>query len=314
MNFPNELSHSSVNLPTVSIVMPSLNQAQFIDESIDSVLSQSHPRLELIVADGGSTDGTQAVLARWRETDSRVCWVSEPDEGPADAVNKALARVRGTYVGWLNSDDLYTPGAVQRAVSKLSDGNAYMMVYGHGEHIDEHGKFLDTYPTLAPDVGIKRFADGCFVCQPTVFFRRSMLLLLGQLDVSLQASFDFDLWLRAFEAFPHRIGFVDAVQAKSRLHDACITQKMRRTVALEGAALLHKHLGQAPLNWILTHFKEATQSGQPDLEDYLRLLIQDASASFGPEEVQVLQQAANGLSQRTGSTSTRGICLGGFLG
>jgi len=278
--------------------MPSYNQAQFIDESIASVLSQSYTCIELIVADGGSTDGTQAALARWRNTDNRVRWVSEPDEGPADAINKALGRVRGTYIGWLNSDDLYTPGAVQRAVTKLSDANAYMMVYGNGEHVDEHGTFLDTYPTLAPNVGIERFADGCFICQPTVFFRRSMLVLLGQLDVSLQASFDFDLWLRAFEAFPHRIGFVDVVQAKSRLHDACITQKMRRTVSLEGASLLHKYFGQAPLHWMLTHFREAKQSGQPDLDQYYRQLIEDARGFYTGDEIQLLRQAAQTALQR----------------
>ena len=281
-----------MNLPLVSIVMPSFNQVQFIDESIASVLGQSYPRLELIVADGNSTDGTQAALARWQVTDRRVRWISEPDSGPADAINKALGRVRGTYVGWLNSDDLYTPGAVQRAVEKLTHANGYMMVYGQAEHIDEQGSFLEPYPTLAPSVGMHRFADGCFICQPTVFFRRSMPLLMGKLDASLKTSFDFDFWLRAFGAFPQRIGFVDAVQAKSRLHDACITQKMRRTVALEALSLLKKHLGQAPLHWMLTHFREARQSGQSGLDQYLQLLMEDACTYFSNEELQVLRDAA----------------------
>jgi cellulose synthase/poly-beta-1,6-N-acetylglucosamine synthase-like glycosyltransferase len=283
---------ADMNLPLVSIVMPSFNQAQFINESIASVLGQSYPRLELIVADGNSTDGTQAALARWQATDTRVRWTSEPDAGPADAINKALGRVRGTYVGWLNSDDLYTAGAVQRAVEKLTHANGYMMVYGQAEHIDEQGSFLAAYPTLAPSAGMHRFTEGCFICQPTVFFRRSMVLLLGKLDASLKTSFDFDFWLRAFGAFPQRIGFVDAVQAKSRLHDACITQKMRRTVALEGLNLLKKHLGQAPLHWMLTHFKEARQSGQPDLNQYLQLLLEDARNCFSDEERQVLRHAA----------------------
>lgn len=283
---------ADLNLPLVSVVMPSFNQVRFIDESIASVLSQSYPRLELIVADGNSTDGTQATLARWRATDRRVHWTSESDSGPADAINKALGRVRGTYVGWLNSDDLYTAGAVQRAVDKLTHANGYMMVYGQAEHIDEQGSVLAAYPTLAPSVGMHRFTEGCFICQPTVFFRHSMLLLLGKLDASLKTSFDFDFWLRAFGAFPQRIGFVDAVQAKSRLHDACITQKMRRTVALEALSLLKKHLGQTPLHWLLTHFREARQSGQPDLDQYLQLLMEDARTCFSDEELQVLRHAA----------------------
>ncbi|MDD5472013.1 MAG: glycosyltransferase family 2 protein [Sideroxydans sp.] len=272
--------------------MPSFNQVQFIDESIASVLSQSYQRLELIVADGGSTDGTQAVLARWQVSHRRVRWMSEPDSGPAEAINKALGLVRGTYVGWLNSDDLYTAGAVQRAMDKLTHANDYVMVYGQAEHINAQGSFLAAYPTLAPSVGMHRFAEGCFICQPTVFFRRSMVLLLGKLDASLKTSFDFDYWLRAFCAFPQRIGFVDAVQAKSRLHDACITQKMRRTVALEALNLLKKHMGQAPLHWMLTHFREARQSGQPDLEQYLKQLIDEAHTCFSDEELQVLRHAA----------------------
>lgn len=278
--------------PLVSIVMPSFNQAQFIDESIASVLSQSYPRLELIVADGESTDGTHAVLARWQAVDARLRWASAPDHGPAVAINKALRQVRGTYVGWLNSDDLYTPGAVQRAVDALEYANNYMLVYGHSEHIDEDGDFIGAYPTLPPNVGIKRFADGCFICQPTVFFRRSMFMLLGGLDESLKTAFDLDYWLRAFGAFESRIGFVDAVQAKSRLHQGCITQKMRRTVAIEGVSTLKKHLGWAPLHWILTHFKEARESGQPDLEHYFQLLVDDASLCFSLKEADVLMRAA----------------------
>ena len=289
--------------PLVSVVMPSFNQAQFIDASIASVLNQSYPRLELIVADGGSTDGTQATLARWQAADARVRWVSEPDQGPADAVNKALALARGTYVGWLNSDDLYTAGALTRALEKLTDATGYMMVYGRAEHVDADGRFLHAYPDLPPEAGLARFADGCFICQPTVFFRRSMWLLLGKLDRSLETAFDFDYWLRAFRAFPGRIGFVDAVQAQSRLHEACITRKMRRSVALEGARLLHQHLGRAPQHWILTHMDEARTSGTPELAAYLQALVEDARPYFAAADIQALRAAAEQAVRGSGAGS-----------
>jgi len=91
--------------PLVSIVMPSLNQAAFIAAAVESVLSQSYPQLELIVGDGGSTDGTQAWLAQRQTQDARLRWFSEPDSGPADALNKLLRQAKGTLIGWLNSDD-----------------------------------------------------------------------------------------------------------------------------------------------------------------------------------------------------------------
>lgn len=263
-------SLSNPQLPWVSVVMPSFNQVGFIAESVQSVLSQDYEHLELIVADGGSTDGTQAWLAQQQASDVRLRWVSEPDTGPADALNKALRMARGTVIGWLNSDDLYTPGAVLRAVQALSSNPDWVMVYGYGEHVDAVGRVLEPYPTVAPPPPITQFAKGCFICQPTVFFKRTMHVLLGPLDESLKTAFDFEYWLRAFSAFGGRVGFVDAVQAQSRLHAECITLRMRRTVILEGMALLARHLGHAPKEWLLTYVIEllalpASDRNVPDL-------------------------------------------------
>lgn len=236
--------------------MPSLNQVAYISAAVQSVLSQSYFHVELIVADGGSVDGTQAWLALQQSNDGRLRWFSEPDSGPAEALNKALRLARGTILGWLNSDDLYTSGAVQRAVQKLLAHKEWLMVYGHGQHIDSEGNALDWYPTLTPSDSEANFSNGCYICQPTVFFKRTMSLMLGPLDQSLKTAFDFDYWLRAFGAFPGRVGFVDALQAQSRLHVGCITLRLRRTVILEGMQLLARHLGHAPRQWLLTYLVE----------------------------------------------------------
>jgi len=148
------------------------------------------------------------------------------------------------------------------------------MVYGHGQHVDGDGKPLNDYPTLPPTTPLTQFAEGCFICQPTVFFRRSMCLLLGKLDENLKASFDFDYWLRAFLVFQYRIGFVSEVQAYSRLHEDCITLRMRRTVALEGMQVLARHLGSAPKEWLLTYVNELlamqpSQQGVGDLKKHV---------------------------------------------
>ena len=261
-------------LPLVSVVMPSLNQARFIDAAIDSVLNQDYPNIELIVADGGSDDGTLDLLKNRQAIDSRIRWFSRKDNGPAEAVNAALSQVRGTIVGWLNSDDLYALGAVGRAVDALQENPRWLMVYGHGQHVDGDGKPLNDYPTLPPTTPLTQFAEGCFICQPTVFFRRSMCLLLGKLDENLKASFDFDYWLRAFLVFQYRIGFVSEVQAYSRLHEDCITLRMRRTVALEGMQVLARHLGSAPKEWLLTYVNELlamqpSQQGVGDLKKHV---------------------------------------------
>ena len=236
--------------------MPSLNQIGFIGEAVRSVLSQDYRNLELIVVDGGSCDGTQTWLACQQTGDARLRWLSEVDTGPAAALNKAMRLARGTIFGWLNSDDVYTPGAVHRAVQALLCNPKWVMVYGDAVHIDANGRMMTPYPTVAPPPLIDQFALGCFICQPTVFFKRTVNLLLGPLDESLKTAFDFDYWLRVFESFTGRVGFVEAVQAQSRLHANCITLRMRRTVILEGMALLARHLGHTPKEWFLTYVFE----------------------------------------------------------
>lgn len=250
----------------VSIVMPSLNQAAFIAEAIESVLSQDYDNLELIVADGGSTDGSVELLTRLANNDARLKWFSEPDTGPADALNKALGKARGTLIGWLNSDDLYTPGAIGRVVSAFEANPGWVLLYGEGEHVDADGKPIERYPSLPPtDDALEDFHNGCFICQPTVFFKRTIKLLLGDLDVGLKTAFDFDYWLRAFKRFPGRIGFVDALQARSRLHDACITRTQRRQITLENMQVILRHLGDPQPHWLLSFAKERKQLA-PDLE------------------------------------------------
>ena len=267
-----------IERPLVSVVMPSMNQPEFIDDAITSVLSQDYPNIELIVADGGSRQDTLDILVKRQSQDRRLRYFSRPDRGPAHALNDAMASVRGSIIGWLNSDDLYTSGAVSRAMAVMADQPNLLMVYGQGQHIDAHAKPLGIYPTLPPSTPVDKFSEGCFICQPTMFFRRSVRILLGTLDEKLKAAFDFDYWLRAFCAFPDRIGFVDAVQAMSRLHDGCITMRMRRTVALEGMQVLACYLGSAPKEWLLTYVDELV--AQDPLEsgiENVRVHLQEAA-------------------------------------
>lgn len=274
----------------LTVVMPSFNQGAFIAEAVRSVLTQGGDELELVVADGGSADNTLSSLTAFAEKfGGRLRWYSAPDGGPAEAINRAVGLARGKIIGWLNSDDVYARGAIRRALRYLHKNPDHVMVYGHGRHIDGAGKVVGDYPSSPPVAGIGVFADGCFICQPTAFFRREVFEELGGLDTSLEASFDFDLWLRMFKRFPGRVGFIPKVQAYSRLHERCITRRLRERVALEGLAVTARHLGTAPAHWMLTHFEEVLaahpfHAARVDLTDELRRLTQLAKTYVASDQ------------------------------
>ncbi|NQY38649.1 MAG: glycosyltransferase [Henriciella sp.] len=285
--------------PLVSIAMPSFNQAQYIEAAIESVFGQSYANIELIVSDGGSTDDTPDILARIGSKEPRLRWVSEPDDGPADAISKSFSKARGEIIGWLNSDDLYASEAVASMVSGFQDHPDWLMCYGRGEHVDETGQSIALYPTQTPDVGLKGFEGGSFICQPTVFLKVSALTLLGNLDRRLKTAFDYDYWIRAFRAFPNRIGFLEQVVAKSRLHSDCITQTMRATVALEGLALSQRHLGRAQPHWAATYLEELEEEIGDDQAALARetgAFLEQAAAYLTPSDLQQIRWATQQAS------------------
>ena len=224
--------------------MPCRNAGPYLYEAVESVLRQPEC-LELLVADGGSTDGSLQVLEDRAASDPRLQIVSRSDSGPADGLNKTFRQARGSLIGWLNADDISPPGSFARAVSALATHPEWLMVYGEGEEFNEDTGLVQRYPTLPPSSGKKGFRSHCFICQPTVVFRRSMGVLLGDFDNQWQTAFDFDYWLRAFEAFPHRIGYIPHLQGRTRLHCDTITAKQRAQVALEATKLLAHHFGTA---------------------------------------------------------------------
>lgn len=182
-----------MSLPLVSIVTPSLNQGSFIRETIESVLSQAYPNLEYWVVDGGSTDETLEILRSYGE---RLRWVSEPDGGQSQAVNKGWRHAKGEILGWVNADDLLVPGAVRRAVDVLLAQPNLAGVYGDCSYIDAAGKVLRPYPTREFDYGILVRETEDFIPQPAVFLRRGVASRVGFLDETLHYVMDYDLWLR----------------------------------------------------------------------------------------------------------------------
>lgn len=287
-------------LPLVSVVMPSLNQAQFLEAAVRSVLEQDYPHVELIVADGMSTDGSLELLMQLQaEYGERLRWSSQQDGGAAEALNSAIAQAQGEVVGWLNSDDMYTQGAVSRAMAHFAKHPSHQMVYGQGQHINAAGAVLGNYTTKPPSTPLDAFTDGSFICQPTVFMRREALTQVGELDASIKTAFDFDLFVRCFKRYPRQIGLVRRVQAFSRLHGACMTQRLRRQVALDGMRVVAKELGTVPEHWFWTHVDEicATYPLGPDalpLVKQLEAFLKECRAYFKPDVLKAMVERLKG--------------------
>jgi glycosyltransferase involved in cell wall biosynthesis len=197
-------------LPLVSVVTPSLNQGEFIEDAILSVLEQGYARIEHIVVDGASTDGTLEVLHRH----PHLRWVSEPDRGQADALNKGFEMARGEIYGWLNSDDLYLPGAISAAVEvMLTTGCG--LVHGGWQQIDESGTVIRELDAVPFD--LRRQLDYAnLVAQPGALFTRDAFAAVGGIDVTYQYAMDYEFFLRIGARFP--VSAVDRVLGAYRYH------------------------------------------------------------------------------------------------
>lgn len=137
------------NSPLVSIITPSYNQAHFLEETIQSVISQDYGNLEYIIVDGGSTDGSVEIIQQYA---NRIdWWVSEPDRGQTDAINKGFDKANGEILAWLNSDDTYIPGAISEAVAYLTNHPDLGMVYGDTNIINAEGNILGKFPARQTD-------------------------------------------------------------------------------------------------------------------------------------------------------------------
>jgi glycosyltransferase involved in cell wall biosynthesis len=182
--------------PLFSIVTPSYNQAAFLEQTLRSVLEQGYPAIEYLVADGASTDGSPEIIRGYAS--QLAWWVSEKDGGQAQAINKGFARASGEYVAWLNSDDLYLPGALQAAAQAFAEHPEVGLVFGDVVSIDGAGDTINVMK-FGPR-GLDELLCFNIISQPGVFLRRSVLAQTGLLDESFHYLLDHHLWLRAAQA------------------------------------------------------------------------------------------------------------------
>lgn len=224
----------------ISVLIPSFNSGEFLRQTICSVLDQSPGAHEILVQDGGSTDETLDIL---RSFGDRVTWVSVPDEGQSDALNRALARSTGDIVLWLNADDVILPGALAAAAAAFNSNADLAFAYGDFDIIDHMGRRLRTYRS-SPYSWERVFARGCYIFSGSLFIRRPILGKIGEFESGLSACMDLDLLLRLRAAGPSM--HLGRPIGQYRMHHETKSSTMGLTFLREGLRVRLRHAGGSP--------------------------------------------------------------------
>ncbi|MEY2434905.1 MAG: hypothetical protein QOC92_4630 [Acidimicrobiaceae bacterium] len=181
--------------PKITVITPSYNQGEFLEATIRSVLDQAYPNLEYLIVDGGSTDGSKAIIERY--SDRLAWWVSEKDAGQSAAINKGLRRASGDIIGWLNSDDKLLPGALDTIAKTFANEPTCGAIAGGVRYVFTHnGSIQEKSARYNGHQRLLQFWRGYDLHQPAIYWRHSVQDELGVLDESLHLTMDFDYWTR----------------------------------------------------------------------------------------------------------------------
>jgi glycosyltransferase involved in cell wall biosynthesis len=254
--------------PRISVVTPSFNQGPFLERTIRSVLDERYPDLEYIVIDGGSTDGSVEIIKRYER--HLAYWVSEPDTGQSNAINKGLNRATGTILTWLNSDDYYTPGALEIVATAAlghPDAGAYV---GAGDIVDASGAVIHHHvPSSVISLeSMYQWIRGEFFMQPSCFFRDTAWRAVAPIDESIHIAFDLDLWMRMAKAGQTFVT-IDALLSKSLSHPGAKTTAYTNLSIVDVAVVAIRHGGERVVRQHLDDMAIRLSWSEPNLEKIL---------------------------------------------
>ena len=236
--------------PKVSIVTPSFNKGTYIEETILSIRNQTYKNIEHIVIDGGSTDETISILKRYNQD---LKWVSEPDSGQSDAINKGWRQAKGDIIAYLNADDTYLPGALEAVVNFFEKNPEIYMLYGDGITTDEHGN--DQRPFHSGEFNVKDLVfcqDNIF--QPSVFLRKEIFDKIGDVDVKLHLAMDFDYWLRIALVYP--IGYLSHPLSVAKIYRDAKSAAYMHNYVIEYEYILNKLFANTHIPQEILQYKD----------------------------------------------------------
>ena len=219
----------STNLPRITIVTPSFNQANYLPETIESVLSQNYPNLEYMIIDGGSTDGSVDIIKKYESHLSY--WVSERDKGQSEAINKGFRKSTGEILAYLNSDDTYCEGALQNVGEFFKSHPKIDLFYGNTTFINEKNEPIGAWKSIKYNFHIHLYG-GPIIPQPSAFWRRQVFFDVGEIDENLQFAMDGDLWFRIAKANA-KFHFCDVMLSCFRIHNSSKSVELRTKHLLE---------------------------------------------------------------------------------
>ncbi len=205
-----------MNLPKISVITPSYNQGQFIEETILSVIGQDYPNLEYIVIDGGSNDNTVDILKKYEK--QFAYWVSEKDSGQSEAINKGFKKATGEIVCWLNSDDIFIKDALHKVVKFFNENQELDLVNGQLILIDEHSRILSSNFNIEQNKWYAKHGI-YYISQPSLFWKREIFDKVGFLREDFHASMDLDFLIKIFKN-NFKVGHLEKILAGFRIHNS----------------------------------------------------------------------------------------------
>jgi glycosyltransferase involved in cell wall biosynthesis len=236
--------------PLVSIITPSFNKGPYIEETIQSIRRQTYNNIEHIVIDGGSTDETLSILKKY---ENDLHWISEPDKGQSDAINKGWRMAKGDIIAYLNADDTYLPEAVETAVLYFGKNPDTHMVYGDGIITDEHGRNPRTIRSGTFSLKNLVFCQDT-IFQPSVFLRREVFTTVGDVDVDLHLAMDLDYWLRT--ALVYKIIYLQKPLSVAKIYEDAKSSALMFRYVKEYEHILEKLFTTTQLSQEILQYKD----------------------------------------------------------